>query len=313
MTLCWTKKGPNRLLSPRTVEGFAPAKINLALHVTGRRADGYHLIDSIVVFVGVGDRLVARAAPSTTLRIDGPLAEGVPTGPENLVLRAAALFDPPVHADLHLTKTLPAAAGIGGGSSDAAACLRLLADLGGRPMPGPDAVLRLGADLPACLAARPLRMTGIGDRIAPLGSLPRLWAVLVNPRIAVNTGAVYGALARRDGSGVMPQPDTDDAGATLDWLRGLRNDLQPPACAMAPVIDDLIAMLAACDGCALARMSGSGATCFGLFTDPVAAECAAHAIALAHPAWWCVAAPVLDGPVPDGPHARAGQAMRATT
>lgn len=305
---CWPKRGPNRLLSPRTVEALAPAKINLALHVTGQRPDGYHLIDSIVVFVGVGDRLVAHSADETVLHVDGPLSAGVPLGPENLVLRAAALFDPPVTAALHLTKTLPAAAGIGGGSSDAAACLRLLAELGGRALPGPDAALRLGADLPACLAGYPLRMTGIGERIAPLAPLPPLWSVLVNPRVAVDTGVVYRGLVRRDGSGVTPQPTQGDADATFDWLRGLRNDLQQPACAIAPVIGDVIAMLDACDGCALARMSGSGATCFGLFTDPNAAAHAVDRIAQAQPDWWCVAAPVLDGSDVSG-----GQATRATT
>lgn len=305
---CWPKKGPIRLPSPRTVEALAPAKINLALHVTGRRDDGYHLIDSIVVFVGVGDRLVARAADGTTLHVDGPLSAGVPTGPENLVLRAAGLFDPPVTAHVRLTKYLPAAAGIGGGSSDAAACLRLLADLGGRTLPDPEALLRLGADLPACLAGYPLRMTGIGERIAPLAALPPLWAVLVNPRVAVDTGVVYRGLLRRDGSGVTPQPAGGDADATFDWLRGLRNDLQPPACAIAPVIGDVIALLSACDGCGLARMSGSGATCFGLFADRRSASCAADRIARTNSEWWCVAAPILGGS-----DVCAGQAIRATT
>lgn len=300
---CCPKKGPNRLPSPRTVEALAPAKINLALHVTGRRDDGYHLIDSIVVFVGMGDRLAARAADATTLQVDGPLAAGVPTGPENLVLRAAGLFDPPVTAALHLTKRLPAAAGIGGGSSDAAACLRLLAALAARPLPDAAAVLSLGADLPACLVGYPLRMTGIGERLAPLSPLPPLWAVLVNPRVAVDTGAVYRALSRRDGSGVAAQPARGDAQATLAWLRGLRNDLEPPARAIAPVIGDVIARLAGCDGCGLARMSGSGATCFGLFTDPDAATRAAGRIARDQPGWWCAAAPVLSAP----------QAIRATT
>lgn len=289
--------------SSRTVEARAPAKINLALHVTGQRNDGYHLIDSIVVFVGVGDRLLARAAAITTLQIDGPMSAGVPTGPDNLVLRAASLFDPPVAAALHLTKMLPAAAGIGGGSSDAAACLRLLADLGGRTLPDPDAVLRLGADLPACLAGHPLRMTGIGEHLTPLAPLPRLWAVLVNPGVAVDTGAVYRGLARRDGAGVTVQPPGGDAAATLDWLRGLRNDLQSPALVRAPVIGDVLDALSACDGCALARMSGSGATCFGLFTDAETASGAADRIHAARPGWWCVAAPVLTEP----------QAIRATT
>ncbi|MGS4946002.1 4-(cytidine 5'-diphospho)-2-C-methyl-D-erythritol kinase [Meridianimarinicoccus sp. RP-17] len=288
------------MLSPGTVEALAPAKINLALHVVGQRADGYHLIDSLVVFVGHGDILVARAAPVTTLRIDGPLAAGVPTGPENLVLRAAALFDPPVTSALRLTKRLPAAAGIGGGSSDAAACLRLLAEIGGRALPDAESVLSLGADLPACLAGYPLRMTGIGEQLAPLEPLPPFWAVLVNPGVAVDTGAVYRGLERRDGGGIAPQPAVD---GTLDWLREQRNDLQPPALALAPVIGDVLDLIGMSDGCALSRMSGSGATCFGLFADADAAVTAAEWIGKARSDWWCVAAPVLTAP----------QAIRATT
>jgi 4-diphosphocytidyl-2-C-methyl-D-erythritol kinase len=291
------------LLSPRTVEALAPAKINLALHVTGRRDDDYHLIDSIVVFVGAGDRLVARAAPDMTLRVDGPMAAGVPTGSDNLVLRAAALYDPPVGAALDLTKTLPAAAGIGGGSSDAAACLRLLAEIGGRALPGDDEILTLGADVPACLAGYPLRMMGIGEVIVPLAPLPPLWAVLVNPGVAVDTGAVYRGLARRDGSGVAPQPEGGDIGTTVEWLRALRNDLQEPALALAPVIRDVLVELDRCEGCALSRMSGSGATCFGLFTTVEAADRAADRIGATQPDWWCVAAPILSEP----------QAIRATT
>jgi 4-diphosphocytidyl-2-C-methyl-D-erythritol kinase len=300
---CSKKKGPTRLLSPRTVEALAPAKINLALHVTGKRADGYHLIDSLVVFVGHGDTLRARPADATGLRIDGPMAEGVPDGAENLVLRAAALFDPPVAAALDLFKRLPAAAGIGGGSSDAAACLRLLSDIGGRALPEPEAVLSLGADLPACLAGHPLRMQGIGERITPLAPLPPLWAVLVNPRVAVDTGAVYRGLARWDGSCITPQPDHRDAEAVFGWLRELRNDLEPPAREIAPVIGDVIGRLEDCAGCKLARMSGSGGTCFGLFTDGCGANNAAAAIATDRPDWWCVSAPVLTSP----------QAIRATT
>ncbi len=278
------------------VEAFAPAKINLTLHVTGQRRDGYHLIDSLVVFAGVGD--VLRLAPSDrlSLSVTGPMAAGVPAGESNLVLRAARAMGAP-DVRIVLEKHLPAAAGIGGGSSDAAAAMRALARMTGRPVPA-DRGAALGADVPVCLAGRPARMTGIGETLAPLPNLPELHAVLANPRVAVPTGAVFEGLARKDNAPMPPDLSAfADAAAFAGWLAAQRNDLERPACAAAPVIAEVLARLAATDGCLLARMSGSGATCFGLYSTASAAGNAAAALRAAHPGWWVAAAPILDAPV----------------
>lgn len=193
-----------------------------------------------------------------------------------------------------LEKHLPAAAGIGGGSADAAGCLLALARLADRPLPDPAAILTLGADVPVCLAGRPVRMRGIGDRIAPLPPLPPLWIVLVNPGVAVSTPAVFRALAHPDNP---PQPEDfpQGAGATevIGWLTRQRNDLEAPARTLAPVIGDVLAALSATGGCALARMSGSGATCFGLYLTAGAAVAARATLAQANRGWWCAAAPIL--------------------
>ncbi len=263
------------------VEAQAPAKINLTLHVTGRRPDGYHLLDSLVVFADLGDVLRVAPAESASLRVTGPMAAGVPAGPENLVLRAAALMG--VAAEVELEKHLPAAAGIGGGSSDAAATLRALAELTGRPPPAE--VARLGADVPVCLAARPARMRGIGERVDPVSGLPDLAAVLVNPGAAVSTPEVFSRLERRENPPMPePLPRWETVADLVRWLVTQRNDLEAAARALAPEIGMALAALAAMPGCGLARMSGSGATCFGLFPDRAAAGAAAAA--LARPGWW---------------------------
>jgi 4-diphosphocytidyl-2-C-methyl-D-erythritol kinase len=265
------------------VEVLAPAKINLTLHVTGQRADGYHLLDSLVAFAGMGDRLRVAPAASLSLRVTGPRGAGLPEGPENLVWRAAALAGG--QAAITLEKHLPAASGIGGGSSDAAACLRALAALDGRALP---ADLRtLGADLPVCLLARAARMRGIGEEVAPVEGLPALEAVLVNPGLPVATPAVFARLARRDNP-AMPAtlPRWRDAAECARWLTAQRNDLEPPAQALCPEIATALAALRESAGCALARMSGSGATCFGLYPSRAAAEAAAARIAAQHPGWW---------------------------
>jgi 4-diphosphocytidyl-2-C-methyl-D-erythritol kinase len=281
---------------------FAPAKVNLALHVTGRRDDGYHLLDSLVVFAGVGDDLAFARAGETTLAVDGPRAVGVPADATNLVLRAAALMDgPPV--SIRLTKRLPAAAGIGGGSSDAAAALRGLAALGHRPRGDLAALaLSLGADVPVCLAGRPARMSGVGERLAPLPPLPAVWLALVNPGVPVSTRACFAALSGRFGSAMDDPPPAGwpDPAALARWLASQRNDLEPPARTLAPPVAGALAALAATQGCLLSRMSGSGATCFGLFADAAAAGAAAAAIGAAHPGWWAAAAPVLPDSPPQG-------------
>ncbi|MDV4145033.1 4-(cytidine 5'-diphospho)-2-C-methyl-D-erythritol kinase [Shimia sp. FJ5] len=264
-------------------EVFAPAKINLTLHVTGQRADGYHLLDSLVVFADIGDRIVAERAAGPSLAITGPLSEGVPAGPENLVLRAAAMMD--VSAALLIDKHLPAAAGIGGGSSDAAATLRALSALSGKPLPA-DLGLSLGADVPVCTLARAATMRGIGEEIAPVEGLPPLPAVLVNPRVEVPTPAVFRALTSKTNPPMRAIPQGTDIRTFCDWLATERNDLEPPARTLAPAIDSTLTALS---DALITRMSGSGATCFGLYPDPSAAEAAAARIRAAQPGWWVAA------------------------
>lgn len=274
-----------------TATELARAKVNLALHVTGRRADGYHLLDSIVVFPDLGDRLEAEPAPGLSLSIDGPFGRDLDAGPANLVMRAASLFGPGQGAALRLTKSLPVASGIGGGSADAAAALRLLARLWGRPLPSASDVLGIGADLPVCLVGESCRMQGIGEALTPL-ALPPFAIVLVNPGVPVPTGAVFAGLASRDNPGMGDLPRCPDAATLFDWLARQRNDLEAPAVAIAPEIGRTLSALAALPACRLARMSGSGATCFGLFPTLPAALAAADALRVAEPEWWVAAAPV---------------------
>jgi 4-diphosphocytidyl-2-C-methyl-D-erythritol kinase len=301
-------------------EAFAPAKVNLCLHITGRRADGYHLLDSLVAFAGVGDRITAEPAADLSLTITGPFAAALrpgrtspsapaaalppggegpgrgraapdPSSPDdNLVLRAARAFGTGQGARLTLDKHLPVASGIGGGSADAAAALRALAALWDRPLPPPEAILALGADVPVCLAGRACRMTGAGEALAPIPALPPAWIVLANPGIAVSTPAVFAALVRRDNPPLPPVPAFPDAPTLAAWLASQRNDLETPALALAPAIAETSAALAAQPGTLLARMSGSGATCFALFRRE--AEARAAAAALARPGWWTAAAPL---------------------
>lgn len=279
-----------------TVAEFAAAKVNLTLHVTGQRADGYHLLDSLVCFADVGDLVTATAADTLSLRVTGPESAGLSAGPDNLVLRAARLFAAPVA--LGLDKHLPQASGIGGGSADAAATLRALARLTGAGLPDPGAVLALGADVPVCLAGRPCRMQGIGETLAPAPALPPIWAVLANPRLPVPTPEVFRALGRRDNPAMPALPHWPDAAALAGWLSLQRNDLQPPALRVAPAIAPLLADLAALPGALLARMSGSGATCYALFADPTGANAAAAHLRRTRPGAWVRAARL--GHAPEG-------------
>lgn len=266
---------------PATVE-TAPAKVNLTLHVTGRRDDGYHLLDSIVMFADVGDRLTVSPG-ALRLHVHGPMADGIPTGPCNLVMRAASLMG--VEAAITLEKNLPASAGIGGGSSDAAACLRALARMTGRDVP--DDSLTLGADVPVCVVAKAARMQGIGERVTPLGGMPTLNAVLVNPGVSVPTPAIFKRLQHhRNPPMPDPLPDFDTPEDLMRWLATQRNDLEAPAMAEAPVIADVLQHLAVTRACRLARTSGSGATCFGLYPDPQSAHEAAATLTRARPDWW---------------------------
>lgn len=285
----WRKKptlAPARAM--RTSEQ-AQAKINLALHITGRRDDGYHLLDSVVAFAACGDRITVRPAAESSLTISGPFAQDLADTSDNIVLRALSLFGPDIRAGVDLEKNLPVASGIGGGSADAAAVLRAVARMCRIPLPPVEQVLRLGADVPVCLMQKPVRMQGVGEVLTPL-PLPELHAVLVNPGVAVATGPVFEALESRANPAIAMEGAqlgnaTETAKETIGWLKTLRNDLQPDAILQAPVIGDVLAALRAA-GADLARMSGSGATCFGLFEQAGAADRAAELLQQEHPRWW---------------------------
>lgn len=267
---------------------FAPAKVNLALHVTGRRADGYHLLESLVVFAGVGDLLSAERAEGLTLVVEGPRAAGVPVDGRNLVLRAAEMLGGG-GATIRLEKHLPHAAGIGGGSSDAAATLRMLSALWGVAVPGD--VTALGADVPVCLQApAPRRMEGVGEVVRSVPALPEAALVLVNPGVEVPTPAVFRALDRRDNPGMPEVPEGLDYAGFIRWLADTRNDLQAAAVGIAPVIGEVLAALRGA-GADFAVMSGSGATCVGVVRDMGTAE--RVAAALGRPGWWVATAPML--------------------
>ncbi|WP_439103424.1 4-(cytidine 5'-diphospho)-2-C-methyl-D-erythritol kinase [Celeribacter marinus] len=273
-----------------TVKIFAPAKINLTLHVTGQRADGYHLLDSLVAFVDIGDQITAQRADQSSLIVTGPFADGVPTDATNLVMKAAQISG--LHMQLGLDKRLPPSSGIGGGSTDAAATLKAAARLGASPVT-PAQALRLGADVPVCLAAKPMRMRGIGEDVQRV-NLPALHMVLVNPRVAVSTPEVFKRLEAKDNA-PMPEvlPDWPDGVAFADWLTTQRNDLQRPAVKVMPEIAAVLTALALLPNVLATRMSGSGATCFAVFERREEAEAAAAQLAHGNPWWWVKPASTL--------------------
>jgi 4-diphosphocytidyl-2-C-methyl-D-erythritol kinase len=266
----------------------APAKINLTLLVTGKRADGYHLLDSLVVFAGAHDRLSAIPAKTLALHIEGPFGAGLQSEPDNLVLRAARALAASAGigagAHIRLEKNLPVASGIGGGSSDAAAALRLLARLWHVPIPL-DLASTLGADVPVCLDAQPRHMAGIGELLTAAPAFPDCGILLVNPGIALATKAVFSARNAPFSAPATFPPAWQDAAAMAADLASSANDLQPPALALCPEVGHVLSVLRALPGCRLARMSGSGATCFALFDTP--ADAAASVSLADRPGWWC--------------------------
>lgn len=283
-----------------TTKQTAPAKVNLTLHVTGQRDDGYHLLDSLVVFAAVRDQLSAVIAPDLRITVSGPFSAGVPTNDTNLVLRAAAALRAvrgvTKGAAITLEKHLPHAAGIGSGSADAAAALALLAELWAvPPLPAtaPE-IVALGADVPVCMRSpAPTRMSGIGDILSPVPKLPDCALVLVRPPVEVPTGVVFKGLAHKDGAPMEPMPEGMDFDAFARWLSTQRNDLAPPACLLAPDIVEAIAKLKAIPTVAAAGMSGSGATCFGLVKDMATARQVARVIQVSRMNWWVAPAEVL--------------------
>lgn len=274
------------------IKVFAPAKINLALHVTGQRADGYHQLDMLVGFADVGDWVTLADSQMTLLTVSGPEAQALSGGP-NIITQIAQEFAPQPLA-MGLEKNLPVASGIGGGSSDAAAVYRGILALTGRPaMPDHAArLLQIGADVPMCVRAQAARVRGIGEDILELPKLAPLHVVLVNPRVPVATPSVFKALIKKENDPISDLPaGLDDASVLIDWLSAQRNDLQKPAIEIAPQIG---VALTALKGADLARMSGSGATCFGIYKTAQAAQIAAHDLHRDHPDWWITPA-VLNG------------------
>ncbi len=279
---------------PDSITRLAPAKLNLALHVTGRRSDGYHLIESLVAFADFGDRITIEKAEADEFVVTGHYAPMVPINESNLVLAARDLLRRQLSdgncgpVRISLEKNLPVASGVGGGSSDAAATLKALAslwnaDLNARELAA--TTLPLGADIPMCLAEEPLVASGVGDMLKPLAAFPEMSAVLVNPGLPVSTPAVFAALEKRDNAPLPCPPEAADVAALGDYLSGTRNDLQAAATALcAPIVDAIEALEA--NGALFARMSGSGATCFGLFDNPGPAAAAADRIAKLQPGWF---------------------------
>ena len=284
----------------RNVAAFAPAKINLYLHVIGRRPDGFHLLDSLVGFADIGDRVTASPAPSLGLTVAGPEAAALAgIGADNLVTRAARAFAELVGerrgAALRLEKNLPVAAGIGGGSADAAATIRALAALWGVQID--DRVIALaaslGADVPACLAGRPAWVGGIGERIEPAVDLPEFGIVLANPRIPLPTPDVFRARTGTFSEPARFRPIPSDPQALAEMLTTRRNELTEAATGLVPEIAAVLGRLAALPGALLARMSGSGATCFALFAERKAAVAARSTLAADRPSWWSAAGVVV--------------------
>ncbi len=275
----------------------APAKVNLTLRILGRRASGYHSLESLVAFAKVSDRLTLAAGRPLELVVRGPSAEAAGPRSDNLVLkamRALAREVPGLKAGrFTLTKRLPVAAGLGGGSADAAAALRLLARANRIPLDDPRllrAARRVGADVPVCVDPQARTMRGIGERLSKPLALPPLPAVLVNPGVPLATRDVFARLSRgRTGRAARPglaHRIPTDREALFAFLEDHGNDLEPPALALAPSVARVLKALRAQPGCRLARMSGSGATCFGLFASVRAARGAERVLADAHPRWW---------------------------
>ena len=278
------------------------AKVNLTLRVNGRRTDGYHDLESVVAFADCADRLTLTPGSDVNLKMSGPLAQACGETSDNLVLKAARLLAervPDLKAgSFTLDKVLPVAAGIGGGSADAAAALRLLAQLNELALDDPriiEVAQLTGADVPVCVASQACVMTGVGEALQPL-NLPKMPCVMVNPCVPVATKDVFGALGLRNGELLVGATDVllqdrwpEEKASLEDWVEALAassNDLEAPAMRIEPVIGEVISALSATNGAWLARMSGSGATCFAIFENTAEAQRAAEKIRRDHPVWW---------------------------
>lgn len=284
------------------INDIARAKVNLSLKILGRRADGYHDLQSLIFFADLGDRLELEPGPELILKIEGPYASVLDASPDNLILQAARLFleaFPQAEAGAFtLHKALPVASGLGGGSADAASALRCLLRVNGMEFGDHEEVLNslaleLGADVPVCLTSRPAFVTGLGENIEHLDDMSELHAVLVNPDIPLPTASIFAALGLVKGqaySTPAPLPAFSGFDHLLTYVIGAENDLEAPACTIAPEILEAKQALTSSSGCLTARMSGSGATCFGIFSSKPDARSAASQISQHHPAWWVASA-----------------------
>lgn len=282
----------------KSITARAPAKVNIALHVLGQLGSGHHRLDTVAAFSPeVSDVLKVIKAPRFSLEITGRFARNVTRGPNNLILRAAQSFIGmarrdgimTIGASMSVIKGLPVGGGIGGGSSDAAATIKLLANLWGYK---PDqkelqeVLKKLGADVPMCFYAKALHAEGLGDLITPLNNLPVFTVILVNPGIEVSTERVFEELKNKRNTPLGMFPENDNHDDWIDWARDQRNDLEEPACTIAPPIADVISMVQSMPGCLLGRMTGSGSTVFGLFKDVEKARKAVADIESRRGTWW---------------------------
>jgi len=279
----------------------APAKLNFYLHVLGRRENGYHDLSSLVGFADVGDTLHVAPADGFQFQVTGPMAAPELEGDDNLCVRAAkdlaAMLGRDLNLKLTLVKRLPVASGIGGGSSDAAATLRLLLKFWNEDGTEKDIAalaLSLGADVPVCLSGVPAEMLGIGEDVRPVAPLPKASVVLINPGICISTAAIFKEW-QGPGPDVTPWEKSETAATFAASLMKRRNDLTPVAKKLVPVVGEVLSVLTARPECLLARMSGSGATCFGIFENHAVAEAAAEVLTVTHPHWWVRSARLLNG------------------
>ena len=279
----------NRQAKQPRIELIARAKVNLALHVVGRSTRGRHLLDSIVSFTKFGDSVEVESGCGRMLNVTGPMASSVPHGPSNLALRAAELIDRSNGYRISLVKRIPGAAGLGGGSADAAAVLCSLSRLSENSLPSPDEIMSLGSDIPVCLFGKNARVQGEGEQVLPLEKLPSFPIVLVNPGVPLSTKEVFAALSSSANSPLDSLPQDKSKDSWLFWLAKQRNDLESAARNLLPAVGGVLNGIRDRAGCRLARMSGSGATCFGIFETDEQARAAAEDIRALNPGWWVVA------------------------
>ena len=278
----------------KMIKVTAHAKVNLTLHVVGQRANGYHELQSLVCLTEFGDQIHLSPATDFSFQVIGTYASGIPVDESNLVVQAAKFMaqkhSKSLDCQIILEKNLPMASGIGGGSSDAAAVMRALSQYFSVPLPNVDELMTLGADIPVCMTTGLTLKEGAGEDVTQLSAAPNWGVVLVNPNVGVSTPAVFNALNSKRN---LPMQDVAENCVDIAWLGDQRNDLEPPAMAMVPEVGAVVDAISAAPHCQMARMSGSGATCFGVFADIKHANAAAERLQQAHPDWWVVSTKIV--------------------